>query len=65
MSDTPRTDFETYVVPDWDDLRVVEGLQRVVSAGFAKRLERELAQARAELDALQKQIDEILDDIRC
>lgn len=52
MSDTPRTDGKTYMVPPDDVLNYVEGLSSVVSADFACQLEREnkrLSRENAEL----------------
>lgn len=49
-SQTPITDDAAYIVPDHDDLRVVEGLTEVVGINVARTLERELSAARRDAE---------------
>ena len=57
MSDTPRTDERIFTVPEYDDLRVIDGMHHVVSAAFARQLERELSEERAAKERMQKALE--------
>ena len=57
MSETPRTDAESYYVPPTDELHAIDGLTRVVPEEFARTLERELTAAIARAEAAEATVE--------
>lgn len=57
MSDTPRTDKAAWVIPGKriGDFEFIDDTE-VVSAVFARQLERELSEARSRIDVLEDDI---------